>query len=158
MATQYAFVTRWQIKAPLPQVWNVIEDSLNWPHWWKGVVAVSEEKKGDVSGIGSVRVYQWRSILPYQLAFHMELTGLEQYRYLKGKAYGELEGEGEWFFEERAGVTYIEYHWTVFTNKAWMNYFAFLLKPVFNYNHDVVMRWGAQGLAKKLNAELISDQ
>lgn len=158
MATQYAFVTRWQIKAPLTSVWDAIEDSLNWPHWWKGVVSVREEKKGDASGIGSVRVYQWRSILPYHLAFHMELTGLEKYRTLKGKAYGELEGEGEWFFKENGGVTFVEYHWTVFTNKAWMNYFAFLLKPAFHYNHDVVMRWGAAGLAKKLNAELISDQ
>jgi hypothetical protein len=37
-----------------------------------------------------------------------------------------------------------------------MNYLSFLLKPAFNYNHDVVMNWGAKGLAKKLNAELIS--
>jgi hypothetical protein len=37
-----------------------------------------------------------------------------------------------------------------------MNYFSFLLKPLFKYNHDVVMRWGALGLAKKLDAELVS--
>jgi hypothetical protein len=30
------------------------------------------------------------------------------------------------------------------------------MKPLFKYNHDVVMKWGAKGLAKKLNAELIS--
>ncbi len=37
-----------------------------------------------------------------------------------------------------------------------MNYFSFVLKPIFKYNHDVVMRWGAKGLAKKLGTELVS--
>lgn len=156
MATQYEFVTRWQIKAPLVQVWNTIEDSLDWPNWWKGVVHVSEQEKGDDAGIGGVRTYTWRSILPYQLAFQMQLTELEKHKRIKGKACGELEGVGEWFFEEKNGITYVQYNWTVFTNKSWMNWFSFLLKPAFNYNHDVVMSWGAKGLAKKLNAELIS--
>ena len=156
MATQYAFITRWQIKAPLEQVWNAIHDSLEWPNWWKGVVAVKEIEKGDAKGIGGIREYTWRSVLPYQLAFNMRLTELETHRRIKGEAFGELEGVGEWFFEEKNGVTYIQYHWTVFTNKAWMNYLSFMLKPAFNYNHDVVMGWGAKGLARKLQAELIS--
>ncbi|MCA6448798.1 MAG: SRPBCC family protein [Chitinophagaceae bacterium] len=158
MAKQYVFITRWQIKAPLHQVWNAIEDSLNWPNWWKGVVAVKELDKGDAEGLGGVRCYTWRSVLPYRLAFHMQLTELEKYRRLKGIATGELEGEGEWLFEEQNGITYIHYHWTVFTNKSWMNHWAFLLRPAFSYNHDVVMRWGAKGLARKLKAELVSYQ
>ncbi len=156
MATQYAFITRWQIKAPLSEVWDAIHSSLDWPVWWKGVIKVRELEKGDTDGVGGVREYTWRSILPYQLAFNMRLTELEKYKRMKGIAFGELEGEGEWFFEEKDGITFIHYYWTVFTNKAWMNYLAFMLKPAFNYNHDVVMSWGAKGLAKKLNAELIS--
>lgn len=156
MGTQYHFITRWQIKAPLPQVWNAIEDSLNWPNWWKGVVAVKELQQGDVQGVGGIRSYAWRSVLPYRLVFHMQLTELEKYKRIKGKASGELEGEGEWLFEEHNGITHIQYHWTVSTHKPWMNHLAFLLKPAFNYNHDVVMRWGAQGLARKLQAELVS--
>ena len=158
MATEYAFITRWQIKAPLPQVWSVIYSSLDWPDWWKGVQSVTEIEKGDNAGIGSVRSYTWRSVLPYTLSFQMRLVEIETYKRMKGQAFGELEGEGEWFFEEKNGITYIEYHWTVFTNKAWMNYFSFMLKPAFQYNHDVVMSWGARGLAAKLNAELVSYQ
>jgi hypothetical protein len=156
MATEYAFITRWQIKAPLNKVWDTIYSSLDWPGWWKGVIDVKELEKGDENGIDSIREYTWRSILPYKLAFNMRLTELEQYRRMKGEAFGELEGEGEWFFEEKDGITHIQYNWTVFTNKAWMNYLAFIMKPAFNYNHDVVMSWGAKGLAKKLNAELVS--
>lgn len=156
MATQYAFVTRWQFKAPLNQVWDAIHSSLEWPSWWKGVIKVRELEKGDADGVGGIREYTWRSILPYQLAFNMRLTEFEKYKRMKGLAFGELEGEGEWLLEEKDDITYVQYNWTVFTNKAWMNYLSFLLKPAFNYNHDVVMSWGAKGLAKKLNAELIS--
>lgn len=37
-----------------------------------------------------------------------------------------------------------------------MNALSFMLKPLFQYNHDVVMRWGAEGLAKLLQAELLA--
>jgi hypothetical protein len=73
MPTQYSFTTHWQIKAPLPQVWNAIYQSLEWPQWWKGVVAVKAIEEGDENGIGGVREYTWRSILPYRLAFNMRV-------------------------------------------------------------------------------------
>jgi hypothetical protein len=155
MPTKYKFVTRWQLKAPLPQVWDAIYNSLEWPQWWKGVIDVKAIEEGDENGVGGVREYTWRSILPYRLSFGMRVTESEKHKRLRGESFGELEGEGEWLFEEKNGITYIQYNWTVFTNKKWMNYLSFLLKPAFNYNHDVVMGWGAKGLAKKLNAELI---
>lgn len=156
MPQKYSFTTNWQFRASLPAVWNAIHQSLEWPEWWKGVLSVRELEKGDEDGVGGVREYTWRSALPYRLCFNMRLTDIVTHRYLRGEAYGELEGTGEWFFEENDGITYVKYNWTVFTNKAWMNYCSFFLKPAFNYNHDVVMRWGAEGLAKKLGAELIS--
>jgi hypothetical protein len=33
-----------------------------------------------------------------------------------------------------------------------MNYLSFILKLVFQYNHHIIMRWGAKNLAKKLDA------
>lgn len=155
MAKEYAFITRWQIRAPLQVVWDTIYDSMHWPSWWKGVLDVTVVKAGDEAGVGGIRKYTWRSVLPYKLVFDMELTVIEPCRYMKGVAFGELEGLGEWFFEEKDGITYIEYHWNVFTNKTWMNTFHFILKPAFEYNHNIVMAWGAKGLAKKLNTELV---
>lgn len=153
---KYSFITRWQIKAPVEQVWNAIYESTDWPNWWKGVLAVKEIEKNDANGINGVREYTWKSVLPYKLAFNMRLLKREELKYMYGEAFGELEGKGEWFFSEQDGVTYVQYNWDVYTNKAWMNYLSFMLKPAFQYNHDVVMRWGAEGLAKKLNAELVS--
>jgi uncharacterized protein YndB with AHSA1/START domain len=156
MATQYSFITHWKIKAPVEKVWEAIYHSLDWPDWWKGVVRVVELEHGDENGIDGMRSYTWKSKLPYLLTFTMRLTENELYKKLAGKAFGELEGNGTWYFEETDGITYVQYHWNVVTNKGWMNYLSFLLKPAFNYNHNIVMRWGAEGLAKKLNATLIS--
>ena len=86
----------------------------------------------------------------------MKLTERVDQKRLHGIAFGELEGTGTWLFEQKNDVCFIQYDWVVFTNKAWMNYLAFLLRPAFQYNHNVVMRRGAEGLAKKLQAQLLS--
>ena len=46
-------------------------------------------------------------------------------KYLKGVAFGDLEGTGEWFFSTQNGVTHVTYNWNVSTNKSWMNFFIF---------------------------------
>ncbi len=156
MNTHYTFITRWQIKAPLKDVWGAIYAAEQWPQWWHGVVAVDEIRAGNSRGIGGVKKYTWKSALPYKLSFYMELTDRVDHRSLMGRAYGELEGHGTWDFEENDGITKITYYWDVVTNKKWMNLFSFLLKPLFRYNHDVIMKRGARGLARLLQARLIS--
>ena len=151
----YKFITRWQIQAPVNDVWFAIYNSLEWPQWWKGVESVKMIQENNSFGINGIREYTWKSLLPYKLSFQMKLTEKEGYQFLKGIAFGELEGDGTWFFKEENGITNIQYNWNVKTNKSWMNFFAFILKPIFKLNHDVVMKWGAEGLAKKLNVTLI---
>ena len=150
MPTQYSFVTYWKIDAPVEKVWDAIYNSTDWNKWWKGVVSVTETSTGDKRGIDSIREYTWKSALPYQLIFSMRLTENIEYKKLTGIAFGELEGEGTWIFEERNGSTYVTYYWNVFTNKFWMNYLSFILKPLFKYNHNIVMRWGEECLKKRL--------
>ncbi len=156
MGTAYNFVTKWEIQASVNDVWNAIYHSEEWPLWWRGVTNVSIIDGGDVNGIGGIRRYTWKSILPYSLSFNLKLTDKIPLQKLAGVAFGELEGEGVWYFKQEHDVTHVEYHWIVVTNKAWMNAMAFILKPLFNYNHDVIMKWGAKGLAKKLQAKLLA--
>ena len=143
------------MKAPLEEVWNIIYNSLKWPQWWKGVKSVVEIQKNDANGINGIRKYTWGRYLPYELNFTMRLTENQPLKKLKGEAFGELEGTGEWFFTEHNGVVHVRYNWDIVTNKKWMNTFAFLLKPVFKFNHNIVMHWGGKGLAKKLGATLL---
>jgi hypothetical protein len=53
-------------------------------------------------------------------------------------------------------VTAVLYEWHVETSKRWMKALAPVAKPVFAYNHNVVMSWGGEGLARRLGVELIA--
>ena len=155
MPEQYSFVTNWELKASLEDVWETIYNSLEWPEWWKGVQSVVEIQPNDESGVNGIRTYTWKSALPYKLIFSMQLTEKEPLKRLKGVAFGELEGTGEWLFSEHNGIVHVQYNWNIITTKKWMNTFAFLLKPIFKFNHNIVMHWGGEGLAEKLGTTLL---
>ncbi|MEO6039863.1 MAG: SRPBCC family protein [Saprospiraceae bacterium] len=152
---QYAFVTLWKIEAPVTAVWPVIHASQDWPQWWKALRQVKTIRPGDTAGVGAITEAIWRTALPYNITFQFETTEVQPLQRIAGHAFGELEGQGTWSFTEENGVTTVRYDWQVATRKGWMNRLAFLLEPAFRWNHDVVMRWGGEGLAKRLNARLL---
>ncbi|HJQ67665.1 MAG TPA: SRPBCC family protein [Blastocatellia bacterium] len=150
----YEFVTIWRVRAPLESVWNEIYHSELWPTWWKGVERVEELREGDDKGVGSIRRYTWKSKLPYRLAFDMETIRVEPPVLLEGVATGELDGKGLWQLSREGNDTVARYDWKVQTTKQWMNLLAPLARPVFKWNHNVVMSWGAEGLASRLKASV----
>ena len=151
----YSFLTIWRIEAPIDKVYDAIEKSERWPSWWKGVVAVQKLEKGDKEGVGSVYRYTWKSALPYKLNFEMRTTVVEPPARLEGDAFGELVGTGRWHISQKGEVTTVRYEWKIATTKAWMNLLAPIARPVFAWNHDVVMRQGGVGLARLLGARLV---
>jgi hypothetical protein len=98
----------------------------------------------------------WRSRIPYELEFEFDVQELDAPRSMKGEAVGELSGTGHWRLFEQDGVTAVLYDWNVRTTKAWMNVLAPVARPIFEYNHNVVMRWGGEGLARQLGCRLIA--
>jgi hypothetical protein len=153
---QYRFLTTWLLDAPCESCWDVIDDPLTWPEWWRGVERVEERDGGDSAGVGSRYLVQWRSRIPYSLAFEFTVEQVERPRLLAGVARGELAGNGCWRLFEQDGVTAVIYEWDVETTKRWMSLIGPLARPVFEYNHDVVMRWGGEGLARRLGVRLIA--
>lgn len=152
----YEFVTIWRVESPLEPVWEMIYHSERWPSWWKGVERVELVKKGDEeNSVGSIYRYTWKSKLPYRLTFDMQLTRVEPMSIIEGKALGELMGTGRWQLTNEAGVTTARYDWKVQTTKRWMNLLTPIARPIFKWNHNVVMNWGAESLAKRLGATLI---
>ena len=154
----YEFVTIWRVKAPLDKVWNEIYHSEKWPEWWRGVEKVTELKKGDDLGIGSVRRYTWKSVLPYRLSFDMETVRVEPMSVMVGIARGELDGRGVWNLSKDGKYTTARYDWQVDTTKPWMNLITPIARPLFKWNHDIVMSWGARGLAGRLGAAVIEEK
>ncbi len=155
---EYRFVTIWKAAAPLEAVWNEIYHSERWPEWWKGVEEVVELKKGDDLGVGSVRRYTWKSALPYRLSFESETVRVEPMSLLEGIARGELDGRGVWKLSSDSRHTTVRYDWQVRTSRAWMNLLAPVAEPLFKWNHDVIMGWGAKGLAGRLGAAVTEER
>jgi uncharacterized protein YndB with AHSA1/START domain len=163
MAEYYEFVTVWRLEAPLEKVWERIKDSEHWHEWWQGVIRVAELKPGDADGLGSIRRSTWKSALPYKLEFDLEVTRIEAPNILEARAFGELEGTGLWTLSaenvgENKNITRVRYDWKVKTTKAWMNYLAPVAKPFFRWNHNIIMGWGGEGLAKNLNCNLLETE
>jgi hypothetical protein len=152
----YDFVTIWRVRAPIESVWNEIYQSHDWPTWWKGVEKVVEVHKGDEGGVGSIHRYTWKSKLPYRLSFDMKTVRIEPPRLLEGIAFGELQGRGLWQLSTQANETIVRYDWNVITTKQWMNLLAPIARPLFEWNHHVVMNWGAEGLEKRLGATVVA--
>jgi hypothetical protein len=153
---RYRFLTTWLLESPREPAWEVLQDVMAWPSWWRGVVAVEELDPGDANREGSKHSIEWRSKLPYPLRFDFTTDRVAAPSLMEGRADGELAGTGRWRLFEQDGVTAVIYEWNVQTTRAWMNLLAPIGRPVFAWNHDTVMRWGGEGLARHLGARLLA--
>jgi uncharacterized protein YndB with AHSA1/START domain len=151
--SDYRFVTRWTIPAPIDRVWRELMTPDEWPTWWRGVERVELLRPGTGLGVGALRRYTWKSRLPYRLSFTMETTRIDELRTIEGEATGELQGRGRWSLDFSDGQTRVEYVWEVETTKRWMRLLSPLARPLFAWNHDVVMEWGRVGLLRRLGLE-----
>lgn len=153
---RYRFLTTWLLDAPRRRAWDELRDAASWPEWWKGVERVEERDPGDEDGVGSRYAIAWRSRIPYALEFEFQVDEVEAPHRMAGRASGELEGTGVWRLYEEAGLTVVIYAWDVATTKPWMNLLAPLARPAFAWNHDIVMRQGGEGLARRIGARLVA--
>lgn len=128
----------------------MLQEAERWPEWWRGVVRVEELERRERYRIA------WRSRIPYALEFEFAVRHQSPPRSMHGEARGDLEGSGHWRLFEEGGVTAVTYEWDVRTTKRWMSLLAPVARPVFEYNHDVVMRWGGEGLARRLGCRLLA--
>jgi carbon monoxide dehydrogenase subunit G len=146
----YSFTTAWKFRAPLEQVWNEINNPNQWPQWWRGLQKVTEIEKGNASGVGCLREFAWKSVFPYTLTFKMMTTLVEPMRKIEGMASGDLDGTGLWSFTSEGEYTLVRYDWNVRTTGTMMNLLAPVARGIFTWNHNKIMEWGRQGLAKRL--------
>ncbi len=154
--TDYNFLTVWKFEAPIDKIYNTVHDADNYHLWWKGQSKVETIQRGDSLGVGAVKKFRTKSVLPYSLTYTGTVQHVEPLIKVVGTTTGELEGTGTWIFAQTKGITTVEYYWIVKTNSALMNFLSPVMKPVFEWNHDVVMRWGAEGLAKYIGCKLIA--
>jgi hypothetical protein len=153
---EYSFLTTWLLEAPREQVWEVLQDTGGWPAWWRGVVRVEHRGVPRADGTGGRHLVEWRSRVPYSVEFEFEVEQVDAPALMAGSASGDLAGKGCWRLYEDAGVTAVVYEWNVRTTKRWMSLMSPFARPIFEWNHDAVMRWGGEGLARRLGVRLLA--
>jgi uncharacterized protein YndB with AHSA1/START domain len=151
--SRYAFVTHWAFDAAIDDVWTELSQPEHWPGWWKGVLAVEPLEAADpVTGAGAYYRMLMKSALPYRLVFNVRTTRRERPTTIEARSDGELTGTGLWTLSSTPTGTAVRYDWTVEATKTWMRVLAPIARPIFEWNHDVIMRWGQDGLARRLGS------
>jgi hypothetical protein len=156
--TEYRLLTIWRIEAPLPAVYAAIHDAAHWPDWWPGVRKVELVATGNADGSNCVLRYFLHGPLPYRMVFLVRATRIEPGVAIEGTVQGDLAGIGRWRFSRDGEISVVEYEWHVLGTRWWMNLIAPLARPMFIRNHGIVMRQGAEGLARQLGARLVSEE
>ncbi|MDP9226742.1 MAG: SRPBCC family protein [Actinomycetota bacterium] len=150
----YLFVTTWEVLVPIERLWPEVKDPETWSTWWPGLVAVKEIEPGDDQARGAVMEFRFKSRLPYTLSFRGRITRVEPPTLIEIRTVGELEGVAVYELEDLGERTRTCLRWSVRTTKPWMNILAPLARPLFSWNHDLLMKAGARGLSRKLGAEV----
>lgn len=151
-SANFHLVTNWRLDAPVEPVWDILTTPETWPQWWSSVRKVEVIEPGDADGIGALRRLTWGTALPYDLTFNMRTTRVEPMTVIEGRASGELDGTGRWTLTSEGAGCNLRYDWIVEVTKPWMVNLAFILKPVFSWNHGVVMERGRRGIVSRLAA------
>jgi carbon monoxide dehydrogenase subunit G len=151
----YRFVTTCEINVPVELVWPEVSEPERWVTWWPGLVGVTELETGDEDGLRALLELTFKSRLPYTLSLRSRITDIERLRRMDIEAEGELEGIALFKLEDLGGTTRMRLTWTVRTTKPWMNLLAPVARPLFAWNHDVLMKAGMRGLARKLGGDVI---
>ena len=149
-AQRFDLATTWHLRAPLEAVWVALVQTEEWPSWWPVVKRVALLAPGGPDGVGAVREFTWGTALPYTITFKMTATRVEPMTLLEGEARGELDGVGRWTLTPDGDVTHVRYEWQVDVTKPWQRALAPVLRPVFAWNHNVVMGWGEEDIKHRL--------
>ncbi|NCJ05420.1 polyketide cyclase [Synechococcales cyanobacterium C] len=152
----YQFVTHWQIAAPIQTVWDAIQDTEAWPRWWPAIASVEPLEAGDPNGLGAVQRLIWKTPLSYTLTFETRIVQIQAPERMEAIACGDVEGKGVWQLSPLPEGTAVTYTWTVRTTRFWMNGLAAIARPLLEWNHNIIMRQGGQGLAAYLNTDLLA--
>lgn len=149
-SSKYHFVTRWRVEANAQEVYDLINDPLQFPRWWRCVYqSVTELECGDASGVGRCVRLCTKGWLPY--ALHWESTTLKAFppHLISIRAEGDLYGRGVWRFEQSGTFVDVSFDWRVVPEKPLLRRLPFC-KPLFSANHRWAMRKGLECMKAEL--------
>ncbi len=159
-ANEYHFLTPWFIPgATVEQVWALVSDATTFPAWWRSVfleVSVEHEAE-DGLGVGKRLRYHTKGYLPYHLYWTGTVTALEPPTMIEIGASGDFNGVGRWTLSQRENGVYVALDWRITVDQWFVKKFAFIMNPLFQWNHRWAMARGEEGLIVHLGRQKLKD-
>ena len=143
----YHFITHWRVRGPIEKIYQVLKDGGGYSRWWRPPYRRSEE----------IGPNKFRSVvrarLPYTLTFTTELERENPPHEIAIRASGDLVGTGLWRLRQDGEETEITFLWDVRAEKKMIRRLSPVLRPLFRWNHDWVMRAGERGIQEAVSGE-----
>ncbi len=140
----YHFVTHWRVRGPIQLVYDILKDGEGYSRWWRPAY-VSTTSTGDKKIRALVRAR-----LPYTLDFATEPVRENPPFEFEIRSTGELSGRGLWKLRQEGEMTAVDFFWDVRAEKPLVKLLSPILKPLFKWNHDWVMKVGEKGLQQEI--------
>ena len=161
MASEYAFFTRWRLRATAQEVYDVLADPFGLARWWPSVYLEVKELAppdpagraqggSDKAGMGRVIGLHTKGFLPYTLRWNFRVTESTPPTGFKLVAHGDFEGTGVWKLQQDGDFVDVTYDWRISAEKPLLRYGSFVLRPFFAANHRWAMARGEESLAREL--------
>jgi len=147
----YHFVSQWRVRGTVQEVTDILRSGRDLPQWWPAVYLDAQEiDPGDANGVGYTVAVYTKGWLPYTLRWTAKsVEARHPYGYTL-EASGDFVGRGDWKFEPDGEYVNITYDWQIRTDKALLRYGAFILGPLYEFNHQWAMQQGEVSLKLEL--------
>ena len=160
-SNDYHFNTYWLLEATEEEVFNILNKPSQLSRWWPAVyldVEVIEE--GPVDGMKQLVNVFTKGFLPYTIKWSFRSTRKVFPQRLELEAFGDLEGKGVWTIKQKSGSKYCEVHydWRIKAEKPLFRKFSFILKPIFEFNHEWAMHRGEKSIKLELLRQRAEDE
>ncbi|NBE51497.1 SRPBCC family protein [Streptomyces boluensis] len=143
---RYRFRSVWNLPARPDAVYAVLERAEEYPLWWRQVREVT--RVDDDTGRA-----RFRSALPYDLFVTARAVRRDPAAgVLEIVMSGDLDGWARWTLGAVGGGTRALYEQEVEVRRPLMRALAVPGRPVFRFNHALMMRSGERGLIRYLAA------
>ena len=147
MLNHYRLTQHWSIRARSEEVFDILNDTRSYARWWSAVFLHTEE--WTEGGVRVARIHS-RGWLPYRLNWVGRQTLVERPRTLAMTVEGDFNGEGRWELRQVGEMVEIDFAWIIVADKPLLRYLSWMLKPIFEANHEWAMRQGYQGLLAEI--------
>jgi quercetin dioxygenase-like cupin family protein len=131
-------------------VWQLVAEPATYPSWWRQYPSV--RRLNALQGVGALwqMQIQFQANLPYRLRFTLELVRSEKRQEIEWRAQGDLTGQVGFTLEETLAGTRVTYRSDLRTRKLTLNTISPLVKPLFDWNHKLMMRSAEADLRTEL--------